>query len=69
VFAGLAPASDPRLVMVVMINQTSDGKYYGGQVAAPVFSRVMSGALRLMAIPPDKLPLQETHHVLPGDAA
>jgi cell division protein FtsI (penicillin-binding protein 3) len=69
VFAGLAPASDPRLVMVVMVNETSDGKYYGGQIAAPVFSRVMSGALRLMAIPPDKLPLLETHHVLPGDAA
>ena len=60
VFAGMAPASDPRLVMVVMVDEPSNGKYYGGQVAAPVFSRVMSGALRLLAIPPDDLPLLET---------
>jgi cell division protein FtsI (penicillin-binding protein 3) len=68
VFAGLAPASDPRLVMVVMVDEPS-GKYYGGQVAAPVFSRVMSGALRLLAVPPDKLPLLESHHDQPGDSA
>ncbi|HEC17700.1 MAG TPA: penicillin-binding protein 2 [Sedimenticola sp.] len=55
VFAGMAPASDPRLVMVVMLNEPSAGKFYGGQVAAPVFSRVMAGALRLMNIPPDAL--------------
>ena len=60
VFAGLAPASDPRLVMVVMVDEPCNGKYYGGQVAAPVFSRVMSGALRLLAVPPDDLPLLET---------
>jgi cell division protein FtsI (penicillin-binding protein 3) len=56
VFAGLAPASDPRLVMVVMINDPGDGKYYGGDVAAPVFARVMAGALRLLDIAPDNLP-------------
>jgi len=56
VFAGMAPASDPRLVMVVMINDPGDGKYYGGQVAAPVFARVMAGALRLLDIAPDDLP-------------
>jgi cell division protein FtsI (penicillin-binding protein 3) len=39
--------------MVVMIDEPRDGEYYGGVVAAPVFSRVMSGALRLMDIPPD----------------
>ena len=60
VFAGLAPASDPRLVMVVMVDEPGNGKYYGGRVAAPVFSRVMSGALRLLAVPPDDLPLLET---------
>jgi cell division protein FtsI (penicillin-binding protein 3) len=60
VFAGMAPASDPRLVMVVMVDEPGNGKYYGGQVAAPVFSRVMSGALRLLAVPPDDLPLLET---------
>jgi cell division protein FtsI (penicillin-binding protein 3) len=53
IFAGMAPASNPRLVMVVMIDEPRDGEYYGGVVAAPVFSRVMSGALRLMDIPPD----------------
>lgn len=60
VFAGMAPASDPRLVMVVMVDEPGNGKYYGGQVAAPVFSRVMSGALRLLAVSPDDLPLLET---------
>ncbi len=63
VFAGMAPASDPRFVMVVMVDDPSNGKYYGGQVAAPVFSRVMAGALRLMAVPPDDVPLLETRLV------
>ena len=53
VFAGMAPASDPRLVMVVMIDEPRAGKYYGGQVAAPVFSKVMAGALRLLNVAPD----------------
>jgi cell division protein FtsI (penicillin-binding protein 3) len=52
-FAGLAPASDPRLVMVVMINEPGGEEYYGGLVAAPVFSKVMSDALRLLNISPD----------------
>ncbi|MCS6785677.1 MAG: penicillin-binding protein 2 [Thiobacillaceae bacterium] len=52
-FVGLAPASDPRLVVAVMIDEPSGRQYYGGLVAAPVFSRVMGGALRLMAVPPD----------------
>ncbi|MFN2300720.1 MAG: peptidoglycan D,D-transpeptidase FtsI family protein [Gammaproteobacteria bacterium] len=55
-FAGMAPASNPRLVTVVVIDEPSRGAYYGGQVAAPVFGRVMSGALRLLDIPPDELP-------------
>lgn len=60
VFAGFAPASQPRLAMVVMIDEPKNGKIYGGQVAAPVFEHVMSGALRLLDIPPDNLPLLET---------
>jgi cell division protein FtsI (penicillin-binding protein 3) len=56
VFAGMAPASAPRLVMVVTIDEPSGEEYYGGQVAAPVFSRVMQGALRLLDIAPDDLP-------------
>lgn len=52
-FVGLAPASDPRLVVAVMIDEPAGREYYGGLVAAPVFSKVMAGALRLMAVPPD----------------
>ncbi len=57
-FAGMAPASDPRLVMVVVVDEPSGEEFYGGDVAAPVFARVMAGALRLLAIPPDALPGQ-----------
>jgi len=56
VFVGMAPASNPRLIMVVMIDEPKGEKYYGGAVAAPVFSRVMSGALRLLDVPPDDVP-------------
>jgi cell division protein FtsI (penicillin-binding protein 3) len=55
VFAGMAPASNPRLAMVVTINEPNGDIYYGGKVAAPVFSKVMSGALRLMDISPDNI--------------
>ena len=52
-FAGFAPSSDPRLVAVVVVNDPSGDQYYGGLVAAPLFSTVMEGALRLMNVPPD----------------
>jgi cell division protein FtsI (penicillin-binding protein 3) len=52
-FVGFAPASGPRLVIAVMIDEPSNGQYYGGAVAAPVFARVMEGALRLTGAPPD----------------
>lgn len=52
-FVGLAPASNPRLIMAVMIDEPTTGKYYGGTVAAPVFSAVMSDALRMLAVPQD----------------
>jgi cell division protein FtsI (penicillin-binding protein 3) len=52
-FVGFAPASGPRLVVAVMIDEPSAGQYYGGAVAAPVFSTVMAGALRTLAVPPD----------------
>lgn len=54
-FAGFAPASDPHLAMVIMVDEPSGSSYFGGQVAAPVFSRVMAGALRLLNLPPDNL--------------
>jgi cell division protein FtsI (penicillin-binding protein 3) len=52
-FVGFAPVSDPRLVIAVMVDEPSAGQYYGGQVAAPVFSQVMQGALRLLGAPYD----------------
>ncbi|CAN5280025.1 peptidoglycan D,D-transpeptidase FtsI [soil metagenome] len=59
VFAGLAPASAPRLAVVVVIDEPSGDQYYGGDVAAPVFAAVMTDALRLLAVPPDALPIVE----------
>ncbi len=52
-FAGLAPVSDPRFVVAVVIDDPRGKVYYGGEVAAPVFRTVMSDALRLNAVPPD----------------
>ncbi len=54
VFAGVAPASHPRLAAAVIIDQPGAGLYYGGDVAAPVFSAVVGGSLRLLGIPPDE---------------
>jgi len=52
-FVGFAPVSNPRLVIAVMIDEPSNGQYYGGAVAAPVFARVMEGALRIADVAPD----------------
>ena len=56
VFAGFAPATAPRLVVVVMIDEPQGAAYHGGDIAAPVFANIVSGALRVMAVPPDALP-------------
>lgn len=61
VFAGMAPAKEPRLIIVVMIDEPSAGQYYGGLVSAPVFSKVMAGALRIMEVAPDQ---EETMPIL-----
>jgi len=53
VFAGIVPATSPRLVIVVVVDEPQGGVYYGGDVAAPVFSAVAAGALRILAVPPD----------------
>ena len=53
IFAGLAPVSDPRLAIVVVENDPTAGQYYGSLVAAPVFAKVMAGALRILDVPPD----------------
>jgi cell division protein FtsI (penicillin-binding protein 3) len=55
VFAGFAPASNPRLALAVMIDNPTQNGYYGGTVAGPVFKNVMSGALRLLDISPDDI--------------
>ncbi len=52
-FVGYAPASNPRLVIAVMLDEPSAGQYFGGVVAAPVFSQVMAGALRILSVPHD----------------
>jgi cell division protein FtsI (penicillin-binding protein 3) len=54
VFGGVAPATTPRLAAVVVIDEPGAGQHMGGQVAAPVFSRVVGGALRLLAVAPDQ---------------
>ena len=55
-FVGLAPATDPRLVVAVMINEPKVEKASGGRLAAPLFSKIMANALRIMDIAPDNLP-------------
>ena len=52
-FVGFAPASDPRLIVAVMIDEPSNGKHFGGDVAAPVFAQVMAGSLRTLGVAPD----------------
>ena len=54
IFAGIAPIEDPRLVAVVLIDEPTGEFYYGGDVAAPVFSEIISESLQLLAIPPDE---------------
>jgi len=63
-FAGMAPASDPRLVMVVTVDDPRGHEYFGGRVAAPVFSRVMSGAMRLLNIAPDGMGLPNDRYIV-----
>jgi cell division protein FtsI (penicillin-binding protein 3) len=55
VFAGVAPATNPRLAAVVVIDDPTGGQHQGGPVSAPVFSGVVGGALRLLAVAPDQL--------------
>jgi len=64
IFAGLAPASDPRLAAVVIIDEPHGDLYYGSDVAAPVFAEVMTEALRLLAVPPDALPARDPGSVM-----
>jgi cell division protein FtsI (penicillin-binding protein 3) len=67
-FVGMAPMSDPRLVVAVMIDDPAGRAFYGGTVAGPVFSAVTGGSLQLLGVPPDapaKPPASEVAHA-PG---
>jgi cell division protein FtsI (penicillin-binding protein 3) len=64
IFAGMAPASNPRLVTVVVIDEPSGELYYGSDVAAPVFANIMTESLRLLAVPPDAMPAREPGSVM-----
>lgn len=64
VFAGFAPVSNPRLAMAVIVDNPTEGGYYGGTVAGPVFKNVLSGALRLMDISPDDVKNRITSRIV-----
>ena len=70
-FAGMVPADNPRLVTVVVINDPRGDDYFGGAVAAPVFSEVTADALRMLKIPPSLENIQQEvvlNNRQPGDA-
>ena len=69
IFAGMAPASHPRLATVVVIDEPGGELYYGSDVAAPVFANVMSESLRLLAVAPDALPARDPGSVVQAVAA
>jgi cell division protein FtsI (penicillin-binding protein 3) len=68
-YVGFAPASNPRLVVAVMIDEPTAGQYFGGTVAAPVFSRIVEGSLRSMGVAPDAPLTQMQLARKPGDPA
>jgi cell division protein FtsI (penicillin-binding protein 3) len=67
-FAGIAPADKPRVAMVVMLNEPRGKKFYGGQVAGPVFSAVMAETLRLLNVAPDIVADRELRMAQAGEA-
>jgi cell division protein FtsI (penicillin-binding protein 3) len=69
IFAGIVPASHPRLIAVVMVDDPAGAAYFGGLVAAPIFSKVMQEALRLMNVPPDDPPSkgEQVYAYIPAD--
>ncbi|MEJ2276076.1 MAG: penicillin-binding transpeptidase domain-containing protein, partial [Woeseiaceae bacterium] len=69
IFAGLAPASNPRLATVVVIDEPGGELYYGSDVAAPVFADVMSESLRLLAVAPDAATPRDPGSVVQAVAA
>lgn len=68
-FAGMIPAQDPRLVIVVIINEPKGDEHYGGQVAAPVFSKIAAGAMRILNVEPTELPADDSQAASPALSA
>jgi len=66
VFAGIAPADEPKVVTIVVIDEPSGREYYGGEVAAPVFARVMQSSLRLLSVQPNELESMVIHQGQPA---
>ncbi|MDN4503869.1 penicillin-binding transpeptidase domain-containing protein [Alteromonadaceae bacterium BrNp21-10] len=66
-FAGIAPVSNPQIAVVVLIDEPGGDLYYGGDTAAPVFAKIMAGALQLLNIPPDDKPVSSLIALQRGD--
>jgi cell division protein FtsI (penicillin-binding protein 3) len=67
-FVGMAPIQHPRIIVAVMVDEPSAGKYFGGEVAAPVFSQVVQQTLRMMGVQPDlDVKLQIVSHEIPAE--
>lgn len=66
-FIGFAPASNPRLIIAVMVDEPSAGQYYGGTVSAPIFRKVMQSALRQLDVTPDKPVVHQTMPTAVGE--
>jgi cell division protein FtsI (penicillin-binding protein 3) len=67
-FVGMAPIQNPRIVVAVMVDEPSAGKYFGGDVAAPVFSEVVQQTLRTLGVPPDlEVRPQIVAHTIPAE--
>ena len=68
-FVGLAPASDPRLIVAIMMDEPRVERATGGRLVAPMFSKIMSSSLRVLDIPPDDLPKQQASGKKSGGAS
>ena len=64
-FVGLAPASNPQIVVVAIVNEPKGEEHYGGQVAAPLFSKIVTGAMRILNITPDDIPADRAVEIPP----
>ena len=64
-FVGLAPASNPQIVVVAIVNEPKGEEHYGGQVAAPLFSKIVTGAMRILNIAPDDIPADRAMEIPP----